>query len=121
MTSPKEYSPQKLPDLVLHLKREYYDQIHSGEKTEEYREMSDYWIKRLVGKKYQLIYIVPGYPKGNQGALIMPYRGYEVKEITHSLFGQGPVKVFAIRLTDEKCRESSALLQQFPRLGGKKR
>ena len=34
--------------LILHLKREWFDLIKSGEKKEEYREQSTYWIKRLT-------------------------------------------------------------------------
>ena len=34
--------------LTLHLKREWFDLIKSGEKKEEYREQSTYWIKRLT-------------------------------------------------------------------------
>ena len=36
----------KTLDLVL--KRKWYDMIASGEKTEEYREIKPYWIKRLL-------------------------------------------------------------------------
>lgn len=34
--------------LTLHLKRKWFDLIKSGEKKEEYREQSTYWIKRLT-------------------------------------------------------------------------
>lgn len=34
--------------LKLVLKKQWYDMIASGEKKEEYREMSDYWILRLT-------------------------------------------------------------------------
>lgn len=34
--------------LRLNLKAEWYDMIESGVKTEEYREIKDYWIKRLM-------------------------------------------------------------------------
>lgn len=34
--------------LTLNLKREWFEQIKSGEKKEEYREQSTYWIKRLT-------------------------------------------------------------------------
>lgn len=34
--------------LDLSLKWEWYDMIERGEKTEEYREMKDYYLKRLV-------------------------------------------------------------------------
>ena len=33
--------------LYLSLKAEWYDMIESGVKTEEYREIKDYWIKRI--------------------------------------------------------------------------
>lgn len=34
--------------LFLPLKAKWYDMIESGIKTEEYREIKPYWIKRLV-------------------------------------------------------------------------
>jgi hypothetical protein len=34
--------------LHLVLKGKWYDMIASGEKTEEYREMKPYWIKRIL-------------------------------------------------------------------------
>jgi hypothetical protein len=37
--------------LHLTLKKEWFDMISSGEKKEEYREVKDYWMKRLAGIK----------------------------------------------------------------------
>lgn len=37
----------KILDLVL--KHQWYDLIEDGVKTEEYRELKPYWIKRLMG------------------------------------------------------------------------
>lgn len=34
--------------LHLNLKRKWFDMILSGEKKEEYREIKDYWQKRLL-------------------------------------------------------------------------
>src|SRR4051812_30019681 len=34
--------------LFLVLKTEWYEMIQSGEKKEEYRDLSDYWIRRLM-------------------------------------------------------------------------
>lgn len=34
--------------LTLSLKKKWFDMIASGEKKEEYREVSPYWIKRLL-------------------------------------------------------------------------
>lgn len=42
-------------DLVLTLKKKWFDMIYSGIKTEEYREMKSYWEKRFLnyfGKHY---------------------------------------------------------------------
>lgn len=36
--------------LTLPLKRKWFDLIKIGEKKEEYREINDYWKKRLVYK-----------------------------------------------------------------------
>lgn len=33
--------------LTLSLKKKWYDMIASGEKKEEYREITEYWNKRL--------------------------------------------------------------------------
>jgi len=33
--------------LNLNLEKKWFDMIASGEKREEYREITDYWIKRL--------------------------------------------------------------------------
>jgi len=37
--------------LVLHLKGIYYDQIARGEKTVEYRNMTDYWLAKDYQRK----------------------------------------------------------------------
>ncbi len=34
--------------LHLPLKREWYEMIERGEKTEEYREVKPYWLKRVL-------------------------------------------------------------------------
>lgn len=34
--------------LYLPLKAKWYNMIESGEKLEEYREIKDYWAKRLI-------------------------------------------------------------------------
>lgn len=34
--------------LTLSLKKQWFDKIKSGEKKEEYREISEFWRKRLV-------------------------------------------------------------------------
>ena len=59
--------------LYLPLKKKWFDMIVSGIKKEEYREINDYWTKRLVEtegnlidgftfKQYDFIEFTLGYP-----------------------------------------------------------
>ena len=55
-----------MPDkkiLHLTLKKKWFNEIASGEKTEEYREIKPYWETRLEGKEYDEIYFKNGYTK----------------------------------------------------------
>jgi hypothetical protein len=47
--------------LHLTLKKQWFDMIASGEKTEEYREIKPYWTTRLHNKKYDAIKFRNGY------------------------------------------------------------
>lgn len=87
-------------NLQLNVKSEYFDDVKSGIKGEEYRVFNDYWSKRLNGVEYYEIHYKKGYPKRGDMSktLIFPYKGYTVRTITHKHFGQEPVKVFAILL-----------------------
>ena len=38
--------------LTLPLKKKWFDMIKSGEKQEEYREITEYWIRRLINKEH---------------------------------------------------------------------
>ena len=89
-----------MSDLVLNVTREYFDQIKAGTKKHEYRLDTPYWRKRLVGKVYDRVIMVLGYPKANDMSrrLFFPYRGYEMKNHTHKHFGANEVTVFAIPL-----------------------
>lgn len=49
--------------LCLPLKKEWYEMIESGVKTEEYREGKMYWCKRLVGKNFTHVKFSYGYTK----------------------------------------------------------
>jgi hypothetical protein len=85
-------------DLILPLKREYFEQIKAGTKVEEYRLVNDYWRARLYAKPYKKIVLTLGYPKRTDAdrRLVLPYKGYVVKKITHPHFGLDPVYVFAL-------------------------
>lgn len=56
--------------LHLTLKKQWFDMIKSGEKTEEYREIKPYWTKRLsrtgvekpfIPKKFDIVEFKNGY------------------------------------------------------------
>jgi len=44
----------KLPVFHLNLTRKWFDMIKSGEKKEEYREITDHWRKRFVNGKIKI-------------------------------------------------------------------
>lgn len=92
-----------MADLILAVKKEYFLQIKSGMKTEEYRLANDYWKKRLLnrGMVFDRVVITCGYPKrgDEERRLSFPYYGWEIKTIQHEHFGSDPVSVFAIKLT----------------------
>ncbi len=98
-----------MADLHLALKGEYFDAIKAGTKIEEYRLCNRHWINRLEkpAGHYDRIVLTRGYPHRDDAdrRLVLPWRGYTIKSITHPHFGPDPVTVYAIRVaadTDEK-------------------
>lgn len=89
-----------MADLILPLKREYFEAIRDGTKTEEYRLCTPYWKKRLASQfdGYERIVLTLGYPARDDHSrrLMRPWRGYTIKTITHPHFGPEPVQVYAI-------------------------
>jgi hypothetical protein len=49
--------------LHLTLLRVWFEQIASGQKTQEYREIKPYWIKRLRERTYDEVWFKNGYSK----------------------------------------------------------
>lgn len=86
--------------LTLAVKGVYFNQIKSGDKTEEYRLCTPYWAYRLVYREYDQIVLTLGYPKRDDTnrRLVLPWRGYTIKTITHPHFGPDPVTVYAINV-----------------------
>jgi ASC-1-like (ASCH) protein len=85
-------------DLTLPLKREYFEAIKSGDKTEEYRLVTPYWTKRIDGREYDNIILTLGYPKRDDASrrIVKKWKGYTIKTIQGKLFGDLPVSVYAI-------------------------
>ena len=90
----------KNPVLRLAVRREYFEDAAVGVKRYEFRLRSVYWRKRLEGKDFSEIVYTLGYPKKGDMSrtIVRPWRGYEIRIITHPEFGPDPVEVFAIRL-----------------------
>ena len=88
-------------DLTLSLKSEYFYQIKAGTKHEEFRLCTPYWTKRLVGRSFDKIVLTLGYPKKNdiERRLELYWCGFIRKQISHPRFGNMPVEVFAIDVT----------------------
>ncbi len=86
--------------LTLPLKGEYFDQIASGEKVEEYRLRTPYWTKRLEGKDFHGVVLTKGYPHrfDMSRRMFRLWRGMRKIELTHPHFGPDPVEVYAIRV-----------------------
>ena len=91
-------------DLTIPVKGIYFDQIASGEKREEYRLVTPYWITRLRNRVYDRVILTRGYPKGGgvEGVtrLTRQYRGEVIREISHPHFGPDPVMVYAIDVSE---------------------
>ncbi len=87
--------------LYLHLKSEYFYEVAAGQKTEEFRLVSQYWDKRIGNRKYDFVEIVCGYAKKQDFAMRITFcwNGVVKKTITHKNFGPNPVEVFAVSLT----------------------
>ena len=90
-----------MANLVLHLKKEYFDQIKSGEKKEEYREVTPYWEKRLSGRNYEKIIFLCGYPSldDKDKTIISKWNGCKKDKVNVPLFG-GDKNVFVISIAE---------------------
>ena len=76
--------------LTLAVSKQWFDMIESGEKTEEYREIKEYWISRLFEMPKELTCIVPFIP------LMVKFHFLNIKKLleyvvpfTHVLFING--------------------------------
>lgn len=90
----------KTRTLYLPLKREYFEAIRDGHKSEEYRLCTPHWRHRLEGQTYDQVVLTLGYPTRSDRTrhLVRKWSGYAVKIITHPHFGTAPVLVYAINV-----------------------
>jgi uncharacterized heparinase superfamily protein len=89
-----------MTDLILPVKRIYFEQMRDGTKPFEFRLRTPYWRKRLEGRTYSRVIVTLGYPKADdhEHRLVRPWRGFELQTITHEHFGPETAEVFAIRV-----------------------
>lgn len=92
--------PHKPRTLYLPLKREYFEAIRDGLKSEEYRLCTRHWRNRLEGREYEQVVLTLGYPARDDRSrhLVRRWSGFTVKIITHTHFGTAPVQVYAINV-----------------------
>ncbi|CAN8142698.1 putative ASCH domain-containing protein [uncultured Thiomicrorhabdus sp.] len=86
--------------ITIVVKRKFFEQIKSGKKKEEYREIKDYWVKRLNRKGISKVKLKVGYPKieTEDNTLICKFKGYEKKTVETETFGKA--LVFAIDVSE---------------------
>ncbi len=84
--------------LHLNLKKRWFEEIKSGEKTIELRRVCSYWRKRLIGQHYDEIHIKCGYPKRSDTSKILRRKWTCVarETILHPEFGPEPIDVYVI-------------------------
>lgn len=90
--------------LHLSLRGLYFRQIRALAKEFEFRVVTPYWEKRIVGREYDEIELTLGYPRAGDDSrrIRRPWLGFERQTITHPHFGSEPVQVFAIRVNPEQ-------------------
>lgn len=65
--------------LYLTLKRVHFNKILKKEKVEEYREIKQYWAKRLLGKHYTHIQFRNGY-QSDSPTILIQYLGLGINK-----------------------------------------
>lgn len=88
-------------DLILPLKRKWFDQIKAGIKPFEFRLDNEYWQKRLIGKNYDKVIFTLGYPKRDDAErrIVKHWAGYEMQTVISEEWDNEPKDCFAIRIT----------------------
>ena len=85
--------------LYLIVVKEVWDRIVSGDKVVEYREVTDYWRKRIGDRQYKYMRITNGY-----GNATRPYRLYRYGGATRVM--RNGVQCYAIPIAEDLVIES---------------
>jgi hypothetical protein len=77
--------------LNLTLYKKWFYLICSGHKKIEYREIKPYWIKRLIGRKYDFVLFRNGYARNSPKVLVkyigLIYTQFEGKKVFGLILG----------------------------------
>lgn len=94
----------KTETLVVNVKREYFEAMKAGIKTEEYRLKTPYWQKRLEGKHFDYVEVCLGYPKADdhERRLTFECKGIKTALVSHPIWANEPKFVYAIQLGDRR-------------------
>ncbi len=90
-----------MKDLFLILNGKYFNQIMIGEKTSEYRLLTEYWLNRLTSQDWQYVTFQLGYNK-NAPRIRKKIKEIKINTIEHEFFGGNPVDVFEITFDAEE-------------------
>jgi len=82
--------------LNLTLKKQWFDMILSGEKTEEYREIKEYWNKRLLENSFDGILFSNGYG-ANVPKILIELKGIQIG-LGNKQWGAPDEKVYILSL-----------------------
>ena len=85
--------------LYLIVIKEVWDRIVSGDKVVEYREVTDYWRKRIGDRQYKYMRITNGY-----GNATRPYRLYQYTGAEQVI--KNNVKCYGISIAQDLIIES---------------
>ena len=83
--------------LYLIVVKSVWDRIVSGDKVQEYREVTEYWMKRILSRRYKYVKISNGY--GND---TRPYRLYRYAGATRVMkdLNGVPIQHFSIPIPE---------------------
>jgi len=82
--------------LHLNLQKKWFDMILAGEKAEEYRDITEYWIKRLQ-KDFDTITFSNGYAK-NRPQFEIEFKNIDIDYGIHKWGAVSYKKYFVLRL-----------------------
>lgn len=80
--------------LHLVIKHKWFDMIASGEKIEEYREMTNYWKKRIWNKRSVIGYVI--FHRGYTNVTIKCFLHYVAIMPGYEKWGAEPGKTYYV-------------------------